>query len=155
MPACCGRSLDFPEELVPPEQLIAWCQEKQAQAEVLAAEAAKGRSKTKAAKAADEVERWQHEALVVGAYQAYCTLLQEQGLMDFSWMLRHALGLLDEHPEIVNELRERYQTILVDEYQDTNVLQERVLRHMAGGRATTSPSSATTTRASIVFAVRR
>lgn len=120
------------EEMVSSDQLIAWCHERQKVAEELAAEAARGKSKTKASKAADEVERWQDEAVVVEVYEAYCQLLRERGLVDYAWLQRHALDLLDAHPEIVKELRQRYHAVLVDEYQDTNAVQERILKYLAG-----------------------
>jgi len=120
------------EELVAPERLLDWCHEQQRTAEARAAEAAKGRSKTKAAKAADEVELWQEEAIVTESYRAYCDLLREHSLVDFAFLQRHALDLLEARPDVAAELRDRYREILVDEYQDTNAAQERVIQHLAG-----------------------
>ena len=120
------------EELVAPDRLATWCQQQHQAAEQRAEEAAKGKSKTKAQKAADEVELWAEEGLIVGSYQAYCELLQASNLVDFAFLQRHALDLLDTHTEVVIELRERYREILIDEYQDTNAAQERLIQHLAG-----------------------
>jgi DNA helicase-2/ATP-dependent DNA helicase PcrA len=43
-----------------------------------------------------------------------------------------ALKLLEEHPEIVPGLQQQYPNILVDEYQDTNAAQDRLLSILAG-----------------------
>jgi DNA helicase-2/ATP-dependent DNA helicase PcrA len=120
------------EELVEPCCLGDWCDCQRAEAEVVAAELAGGRSKTKAQKAAGEVERWCEERVVVDAYRRYVDLLRERGLADFAFLQRYAYDLLASHPAIVAELRDRYRAILVDEYQDTNAVQERLLGLLAG-----------------------
>ncbi|MBI4138786.1 ATP-dependent helicase [Candidatus Uhrbacteria bacterium] len=52
--------------------------------------------------------------------------------MDFDDLLHNWLLLL-AHPEIGMALREKFQHILVDEYQDTNALQARIVRGLAEG----------------------
>lgn len=120
------------EELVEPDCLGAWCECRRAEAEALAAELAGGRSKTKAQQAAGEVERWCEERVVIDAYRRYVDLLRERGLADFAFLQRYAYDLLEAHPEVVAELRDLYRAILVDEYQDTNAVQERLLGLLAG-----------------------
>jgi ATP-dependent DNA helicase UvrD/PcrA len=120
------------EELVRPEKLLDWCHAQEKSAETAAAEAAAGKSKTKAQKAADAVEIWKEEAIITQAYSAYCDLLRSRNLVDFAFLQRHCLDLLDSHPDVVDTLRNRYQAILVDEYQDTNAAQDRILQHLAG-----------------------
>ncbi len=123
------------EELVEPEQLGEWCECRRVEAEAYAAEVACGRSKTKAKKAACEVERWCEETVVVDAYRQYEDLLCENRLVDFAFLQRYAYDLLTATPELVAELRDRYQAILVDEYQDTNAIQEQLLQLLAGDGA--------------------
>ncbi len=119
------------EELVEPEQLGEWCECQRVEAEAYAAEMAEGRSKTKAQQAAGEVERWCEEKVVVTAYRQYVDLLRREGLADFAFLQRHAYDLLTAHPDVVAGLRQRYRAILVDEYQDTNAVQERLLQLLA------------------------
>jgi DNA helicase-2/ATP-dependent DNA helicase PcrA len=102
------------EELVKPAKLEAWCQENQACC------------------CADETDLWRERATVAEAYRRYCDLLLEQGLVDFAFLQRHALTLLEEHPTLLAELREQYREILVDEYQDTNAAQDHLLALLAG-----------------------
>ncbi len=120
------------EELVRPEKLLAWCRAQRETAEAAAAEAAGGKSKTKAQKAADAVELWKEEAIITEAYSAYCELLRSHDMVDFAFLQRHCLDLLETHPEVLDTLRKRYQAILVDEYQDTNAAQDKILHCLAG-----------------------
>jgi DNA helicase-2/ATP-dependent DNA helicase PcrA len=120
------------EELVRPEKLLDWCRLKHKAAEEYAVEAGKGRSRIKAQKAVDAVGLWDEEAIVTEAYKAYCGLLQSGGLVDFAFLQRHCLDLLESNPDVSAALQERFKEILVDEYQDTNTAQERILRRIAG-----------------------
>jgi len=123
------------EELVEPGKLDEWCDSRRVEAEAYAAEVAGGRSKTKAQKAAGEVGRWCEEKVIVEAYRRYVDLLRERGLADFAFLQRYAYDLLTANPEIVAALRDRYRAILVDEYQDTDAVQERLLELLAGDGA--------------------
>jgi DNA helicase-2/ATP-dependent DNA helicase PcrA len=102
------------EELVEPDDLESWCQE------------------NLACCCADESDLWGERAVVAEAYERYCSLLLEQGLVDFAFLQRHALGLLMDYPAILAELQAHYPEILVDEYQDTNAAQDRLLALLAG-----------------------
>lgn len=67
--------------------------------------------------------------IVRPAYQCYEEKLARYDAVDFNDLLLKAVLLLEAHPEILDPLRRRY--ILVDEYQDTSPLQERLLRRLA------------------------
>ena len=53
--------------------------------------------------------------------------------LDFDDMLTRTLELFGEHPEVLAEYQYQFQFILVDEYQDTNPVQYRLLRLLAAG----------------------
>jgi DNA helicase-2/ATP-dependent DNA helicase PcrA len=55
--------------------------------------------------------------------QAYISRKKEMGAMDFDDLLVNGLRLLRENEGVRAELQERFMHVLVDEYQDTNVLQ--------------------------------
>jgi len=57
---------------------------------------------------------------------------RSQGLMDYDDLLFGLERLLVEHPEIKDALRRRYPFVMVDEYQDTNLVQARLVRLLAG-----------------------
>lgn len=62
----------------------------------------------------------------------YRELLEEQNSLDFSGIQGEALRLLEENPAVLAEVRARLTHLMVDEYQDTNTIQERLLFLLAG-----------------------
>jgi DNA helicase-2/ATP-dependent DNA helicase PcrA len=52
-------------------------------------------------------------------------------LMDYDDLLINTIRLLEEHERVRVEISQRWQHILVDEYQDTNRLQARIVRLLA------------------------
>ena len=67
----------------------------------------------------------------VAIYRAYQERLQVVNACDFGDLLMHALGLLQNNPDIARRYQEQFRYILVDEYQDTNVVQYLLLRLLA------------------------
>lgn len=65
------------------------------------------------------------------AYDAY---RREKGLLDYDDLLFELETLLRENAQAACALRERFSHILVDEYQDTNLVQARIVRLLAGPR---------------------
>lgn len=66
--------------------------------------------------------------------QEYRTILTEANLMDFSSIQIEAYRLLCDNEGILNELRSAITHIMVDEYQDTNYIQEQLVFLLAGER---------------------
>lgn len=62
----------------------------------------------------------------------YREMLVEQNSLDFSGIQFEALRLLEQSPTVLEGLRERLTHMMVDEYQDTNAIQERLLFMLAG-----------------------
>ena len=70
------------------------------------------------------------EFVAAGAFlEQYLTILDSQGATDYADLVRRAVIQADLHRD---ELRERYQHIFVDEYQDTDPSQVQLLRTLAG-----------------------
>ena len=57
-----------------------------------------------------------------------------QGVIDFEDMLRAAVWGIEEHPDVAEQIRAQYRHFVVDEYQDVNPLQQRLLEAWLGGR---------------------
>jgi DNA helicase-2/ATP-dependent DNA helicase PcrA len=53
--------------------------------------------------------------------------------VDFNDLIGLVVRLFAEHPDVLEKWRERFHYVLVDEYQDTNHAQYRLLRALAGG----------------------
>ena len=84
----------------------------------------------------------------------YRRLKRELGLMDFSDQIELGARLAREQPEVGEAERERFQVVLLDEYQDTSVAQAVMLSRLFGG-GTPSWRSATPTRPSTAGVARR
>ena len=67
-----------------------------------------------------------------GLYESYQARLKALNAVDFGDLLLEPLRLLREHGDILAAFRRRFRYILVDEYQDTNVVQYLWLRLLAG-----------------------
>ena len=57
----------------------------------------------------------------------YQKLLDDENLIDFSGIQTECFRLLNDHSEILKELQEKIQYLMVDEYQDTNYIQEQIV----------------------------
>ncbi|MFC7275570.1 ATP-dependent DNA helicase UvrD2 [Paractinoplanes rhizophilus] len=76
-----------------------------------------------------------HEpAKVAEVFAAYETIKRRQGVIDFEDMLRAAVWGIEEHADVAEEIRNQYRHFVVDEYQDVNPLQQRLLDAWLGGR---------------------
>ena len=72
-----------------------------------------------------------YEQAVARVYRRYQAALQEANALDFDDLLLTTLRLFDEVPEVLGYYRQRYQHVLVDEYQDTNRAQYEIVRLLA------------------------
>ena len=65
-------------------------------------------------------------------HEAYQDYKHKAGLLDYDDLLYELEDVLQKDPEALRYVRSRYQHILVDEYQDTNLVQARLIEYMAG-----------------------
>ncbi len=66
-------------------------------------------------------------AELAAVLEAYETALADQGLYDFDDMILRAIQVLETNDDLKYTLQERYQYILLDEFQDTNAAQLRLV----------------------------
>ena len=71
------------------------------------------------------------DTLVGEVYLRYQARLLEAGAMDFDDLLVHTAHLLEQIPESRDKWQRAFRHILVDEYQDTNHAQYRLIRSLA------------------------
>ncbi len=69
---------------------------------------------------------------IEAAAGAYAKAKRDQNLVDYDDLLFLAERLLSEHADLRAELHGRWQHLLVDEYQDTNAVQARLVELLAG-----------------------
>jgi DNA helicase-2/ATP-dependent DNA helicase PcrA len=122
-----GRECDFfgevlrtynlaAEELVDPVKFEAWC------------------DTGLAAAGSDEKSLWEERACVARSYRRYLELLQEAEVVDFGNLQRQALEMLKNSKDVLRQVRDQFHEILIDEYQDTNAVQEDILFLVASPR---------------------
>lgn len=68
----------------------------------------------------------------VKIYSNYTARLRETGNVDFGDLILLPMLLLEKNPEVRNRIQNRFRVIMVDEYQDSNVAQFRLLQVLAG-----------------------
>ena len=68
------------------------------------------------------------------AYEKYEIALRGNNALDFDDLLIKTLELLSEHPPVLQYYQDKFDYVLVDEYQDTNIAQYQFVRLMAGGK---------------------
>ncbi|MDD3326573.1 MAG: ATP-dependent DNA helicase [Zoogloea sp.] len=69
---------------------------------------------------------------LAACFAKYQELLHEHNSLDFSGIQYEALQLLEKRPEVLAQVRQSLSYLMVDEYQDTNTIQERILLLLAG-----------------------
>lgn len=108
-------SLDLHPELYPPGRLLR----------------AIGRAKTEGRSPRDLPASDPSKARIASVYEAYQRRLSESGALDFDDLLLLPLRLFRENPDVLARYRERFRYVLVDEFQDTNRVQYRLVRLLA------------------------
>ncbi len=74
-----------------------------------------------------ELKNYKQIAKIYEEYEAY---LLENNLVDFDDLLALTYRLLDENEELAKQTSDKYQYIMIDEYQDTNELQLKLLQKL-------------------------
>lgn len=74
-----------------------------------------------------EVERMNKLAAAVGEYDRFQQLMREKNRYDFDDMINWVIKAFEDNPQLLMEYQERFQYILVDEFQDTSGTQNRLV----------------------------
>jgi DNA helicase II / ATP-dependent DNA helicase PcrA len=70
------------------------------------------------------------KAYLISVYQAYQKLLEIQGLMDFEDLIFNVVRRLEAEPQFCRACQERFRYVYVDEYQDLNHGQFRMIKFL-------------------------
>src|SRR4029077_17249995 len=95
------------QELVPVARLAAW------------------------ASSTDDKERGELMRACVRLFRAYERECRKHRYLDFEDLLVLAVRMLEDHPQVLEKYTARYRNVLVDEYQDLNLAQERLVELVA------------------------
>lgn len=81
----------------------------------------------------EEYPQFAHEASELNKIaRVYTKYKKERRLLDFDDLLVHLIRLLEKSEETRTWIGEKYRYVMIDEYQDTNVLQARITSLLAG-----------------------
>ena len=69
--------------------------------------------------------------IVAQVYPIYQDLLLQNNALDFDDLLLSTLELFDGHPDVLEYYQRKFRYILVDEFQDTNQCQYRIVKQLA------------------------
>lgn len=69
---------------------------------------------------------------IAKVYREYEAQLKANNALDFDDLLVKTVQLLETQPDVLEYYQERFRYIMVDEYQDTNTVQFRLVRLLAG-----------------------
>jgi len=89
-------------------------------------------SKSRMTAPKDYVKSNYFEEVTGRVYQRYQELLTGSKALDFDDLLMKAVELFRKHPDVLEKYQKRYHYILVDEFQDTNVVQYMLAKQLAG-----------------------
>ncbi|MDM8527485.1 UvrD-helicase domain-containing protein [Anaerolineales bacterium HSG24] len=76
--------------------------------------------------------RTYQEEIAARVYEQYQKLMQQNNAMDFDDLLLITHLLFQSQPEVLAKYREQYQYVMVDEFQDTNMVQYQLVQMLAG-----------------------
>lgn len=78
-----------------------------------------------------ERDREQRVPAMSNIYSAYCERCRMANAMDFDDLLTNTFTLFNEHEDIRLKYADKFKYILVDEYQDTNSVQQKIVWQMS------------------------
>ncbi|MBP3674133.1 MAG: UvrD-helicase domain-containing protein [Oscillospiraceae bacterium] len=64
--------------------------------------------------------------------KAYCAMLQEKKFLDFTHLQTVVYHMFLDNPQLLQTVREKIKYLMIDEYQDTNYIQEQLVFLLAG-----------------------
>lgn len=96
---------------------------------------AKNRLLAAEAEPSSEQAAWENDPVFWAAYRSYEAELRRHQAVDFDDLVFRVVNLLETHPHVLAALHARYRWIVVDEYQDINLAQYRLLRLLTANGA--------------------
>ncbi len=72
------------------------------------------------------------EEMLARVWAAYAKAMRAANALDFDDLMLKLLEIFDAHPGVRDSYAQRFQHVMVDEYQDTNRVQYLLMRHLAG-----------------------
>lgn len=77
-----------------------------------------------------ETDKSMNAPAIAEIYKEYAKRCRLSGAMDFDDLLMKTYLLFRDHPDILEKYRQQFRYVLVDEYQDTNFAQYRIIKKL-------------------------
>ena len=123
---------DFVEFFSRCQDELVSCEDYQRYADALAAKLEAERDAVDEDTLKDRAEEVSLQQEIARAYRASEELLREKKRVSFGSLITGAVDLLEKNAELRRALQEKYRYVLVDEFQDTNIAQLRLLELLTG-----------------------
>ncbi len=85
------------------------------------------------AKEDDDKENAAKTLEIATFYNQYQNFIRQQGCLDFADLIFYTLRLLEKRPSVLKKYQERFKYVMVDEFQDTNYAQSKLVHMLAAG----------------------
>jgi DNA helicase II / ATP-dependent DNA helicase PcrA len=79
----------------------------------------------------DKSQLENNDEAIIKSYDEYCTLLRIDKRMDFSMLETTFYQLIENVPSVLEEIQDQFKFILVDEYQDTSPIQDKIFKKLS------------------------
>lgn len=82
-----------------------------------------------------EIDRFflsEYEKVVIKIYYEYEKMLKKNNVVDFDDLLKLPVVLFEKNKDVLDKYQEKYKYILIDEYQDTNEVQYKLVKLLSG-----------------------
>ena len=76
----------------------------------------------------EEIEKFEKLRAAVHEFENYQNLMRKKNRYDFDDMINWVIKVFEEHTNVLSNYQEKFQYILVDEYQDTSGIQNRLVQ---------------------------
>jgi len=80
----------------------------------------------------EDGELLEEDKKIIEGYNRYLELLDKEKKIDFALLQTKFYALLNKKTEVLKTIRKEFEFILVDEYQDTSPIQDKIFRLIAG-----------------------
>lgn len=104
--------------------------DKETTTSVLASEISKYKNSIMTVAEAKASAQDKHFAKIADVYEKYESYIEQNNLVDFDDLLLLTYKILEQNKQLAQETSQRYKYIMVDEYQDTNELQYKLLKKL-------------------------
>ena len=75
----------------------------------------------------DVIQTWRKRLALLDVVEEYEAKKRRLGLLEYGDLIRLAVQVVEESPDVANEIASRYDAVVLDEYQDTDPAQRKLL----------------------------